>query len=93
MSLVTNHIEQRDRRIVGVDEQDGSFVVYCPTADALSDLWAMCVRINEALVHTLLPGDQNPIITQFRLTNAHVRTVISGPEFLRYKNELVSNAH
>ena len=92
MKCVTDQIEACDRRIVGMDEESDSFIVYCPTPDALSDLWAMCDRINGALVNTLLSGDNNEILARFKLHSVQVRTIISGPEFLRYKRELLKNA-
>ena len=89
---VTNHIEDRDRRIVGIDDKSGSFLVYCPTPDALSDLWAMCDRINAALHNTLLSGLENQVLKKFRVRSVKCRTIIAGPEFLQYKQELVKNA-
>ena len=89
---VTDHIEERDRRIVGFEEEAGAFVVYCPTPDALSDLWAMCDRINEKLIETLFVGNENSeniMMSKYNIKDADVQTVISGPEFLKYKNELM----
>ena len=91
VARVTNKIEERDRRIVGVDNASGAFVVYCPTTDALSDLWAMCDVINRSLSATLFSGDENPILEHFKLEGVTTRTIISGPEFLQYKNQLIKN--
>ena len=93
MEKVTNHIEEWDRRIVGFEEETGSFIVYCPTPDALSDLWAMCDRINKVLVETLLPSSNDTAVSllhRFCLKRVLVRTIIKGPEFLKYKQELMS---
>lgn len=92
MTRVTNKIEEHDRRIVGMNDKNGAFIVYCPTPSSLSDLWAMCDVINSGLVETLLLGDCGDVLGHFRLTAAHVVSVISGPEFLAYKKELLRMA-
>ena len=87
---VTDKIEERDRRILGLDES-GAFIVYCPTPEALSDLWAMSDVINERLVRTLLVGDPCPILRHFKLKKADMKTTMIGPEFIQYKKELLKN--
>lgn len=82
---VINKMEEHDRRIVGVD--DGAFVVFCPTAAALSDLWAMCDRINAMLSQGLLQGGN--VANAFRLKEVQTRVHIEGPEFLRYRAALL----
>lgn len=90
---VTNLIENKDRRIVGVDRETSSFIVYCPTVSSLKDLWAMCDRINAGLVkHVVGSGTtviEAPLMRRFNLLAADVQTTISGPEYLLYKNQLV----
>ena len=88
VARVTDRVEERDRRIVGVDTTSGALIVYCPTPDALSDLWAMCDVINRALSLTLLAGEENEVLEKFKLASATTRTIISGPEFLQYKRQL-----
>ncbi len=85
MEQVTDKIEENDRRIVGIDKDTGGFMVYCPSVDALTDLWAMCDVINRALVGALFSGEENEVLRRFKVENASVRTFISGPEYLRYK--------
>lgn len=87
---VTDRIEEFDRCIVAADDSTGAFIVYCPTADSLSDLWAMCDRINGALTRTLLAlPEPNPILDHFRLRSATFRTVIDGSEFLKLKQSIL----
>ena len=86
---VTNKIEEYDRRIVGIDKDTGAFLVYCPDPEALRDLWSMCDRINELLTARLLGPGRDEAMEVFRLRGATLRTVISGPEFLEYKENLI----
>ena len=86
---VTNKIEGWDRRIVAVDDTSGAFIVYCPTPEALSDLWAMCDVINWGLFETLLGGRAGDILGRFGLKRACISSFISGPDFLKYKRDLV----
>src|SRR5258706_501217 len=72
----------------------GVQVVYCPDVYALRDLWAMCDRINAAMRAVLLPLAEdytsNPVMLEYGLRRAATRVVISGPEFLLYKENLVA---
>lgn len=88
---VTNKIEENDRRIIGADEKTGAFIVYCPTQDALMDLWAMCDVINERLMNILelRDPDSGPVLARFGLLEADVVTEIAGPELLTYKSEIM----
>jgi hypothetical protein len=90
---VIDALEQNDRRIVSIDCQTGSLVISCPDVEALRDLWAMCDKVNSALRSILLRDDQdsavNPVLTEFGLRKALTRVVMFGPEFLRYKQQLV----
>ena len=88
---VTNKIGDRNRRIVGLERKTGSFIVYCPNPDALSDLWAMCDVINNKLRRELFSGEPNPVLNELKLKDLKIRTVISGPEFLNYKHKLIVN--
>ncbi len=88
---VTNKIEDRNRRIVGLDTKTGSFIVYCPTPDSLSDLWAMCDVINNKLKRELFGEDPSPVLNEFQLKGCTLKTTISGPEFLTYKHRLIMN--
>jgi hypothetical protein len=69
-------------------------VVYCPDLYSLRDLWAVCDRINGALRSVLLPPAQdyscNPIMIEYGLRRAATSVVISGPEYLNYKEQLNS---
>ena len=90
---VTDKIECYDRRIVGVDEKSGAFIVYCPTPYALTDLWAMCDVINLALTSNLMNADSGvTLLEKFKLHSAEARTIINGPEFLQYKEEILRNS-
>lgn len=91
MKNVIEKIEEFDRRIIGVDSKSGSFFVYCPNPFALSDLWAMCDVINKRLLENMFSGPDNSILLGFDLKAVNTRTVISGPEFLKYKRLLVKN--
>ena len=90
---VTNLIEDKDRRIVGVDRDTKAFIVYCPTLYSLKDLWAICDVINAGLVRhivgTASKTIETPLMRRYNLLAADVHTTISGPEYLRYKNQLV----
>ena len=90
---VTEKIEEKERRIVGVDEDTGAFYVYCPTPQTLRDLWSDCDKINHLLVSTLYQGKiPNDVLRMFGLEWANIRTLIKGPEFLTYKEEVLQNA-
>ena len=89
---VTDVIEDRDRRIVGVDDVTGAFIVYCPSPTALQDLWSRCDVINGVLEKILFRGHQpSPVARAFGLEYAKLRTSIKGPEYLAYKKELMRN--
>ena len=90
---VTDVIEDKDRRIVGVDRDTKAFIVYCPTLYSLKDLWAICDCINAGLVrHIVGTGSttiETPLMRRYNLLAADVHTTISGPEYLSYKSQLV----
>ena len=85
---VTDKIEECNRRIVAFDKNTNCFVIYCPTIYALNDLWAACDTINNDLIEQLITGEENPIMKEFELRAVNIRTSISGPELLKYKNQI-----
>lgn len=89
---VTDKIEEYNRRIVGIDKETGAFLVYCPDTEALHDLWSMCDRINTMLTDRLIGPGRNESLEVFRLREAKLRTIISGPEFLQYKEQLMQTS-
>lgn len=85
VSDLINKIEEFDRRITQFDDRTRSLIVYCPTADALRDLWAMCDVINTAL----MTGLNNKVLEYFDIKGVLTRTSISGPELLQYKGAML----
>ena len=90
---VTEMIEEKDRRIVGVDDKTGAFYVYCPTPQTLRDLWSDCDKINKLLMSIVFrhKAEYDPL-KMYDIHYAKVRTLIKGPEFLKYKEEVMKNA-
>jgi hypothetical protein len=72
----------------------GVQVIYCPDLYALRDLWAICDRVNGALRSVLLPPAQDysesPVMVEYGLRRAATSVSISGPEYLQYKERLIS---
>ena len=84
---VIDEIEKQGRRIVSFDEKNKKLMIFCPTPEALSDIWSNCDVINRALECILKAND--PFMAMFEAKSLKTRFYMAGPELLKYKRFLL----
>lgn len=81
---VLNKVEELNRRVVAIDDESKSLVIFCPTRKALRDLWAKCNIISRNLLNILKKKEEcNSLLNNLKIKSVETELIIEGSEFYK----------